>query len=752
MKLPRLGHPRLLLVLAGPATDAAACPQGRAQSVATTKRRRFLRRAVVDALKGARFSVLRLAFPKESPYKDKDVLAVGLPFPELCAAAEECGLPKKQVCYNRSGYMGMDAVQPERWRPFARHAAEKNFLGYSVALQDPGQGFFEPSEVLSVLRWKVYRLHLRNYSGDASLDDGNALVDLAKKSSVLALAEHAGVLEEVTALHENADKERLLAEWPKIWQVLREMPYKHMVRYFGIEIAQYFRFVNTYAAWVCFPALLGVVGQVMHYTFYKSHKTFAATPLAMLYVVLVTFWITLLVEQWKRKRITTKFEWGQNGSEVVVDMSAPASFVIAPDKLSAAMSICGPCTPPARGVATDFSAMKVDSSTVALLRFVFTVPAMFFLFGVSAAVVHLLLFIGEIAPNYVDNFLVKSSPAILYCVVVFVFEKFYNNIASTLTCAEKHTVYAEHMRMLTARTAFFQIVNYVGWFVYIAFRMQDLVYLRWQLLLFCTVKQLFALCNEVVVPRLMQVRKRNAIADSSEKAGMKELGGARGSDEGFGNCYEGEGRGSVVGDPPSGARSVRSCFQLFGGAHSSSSFEGTAASADATVNAAEAAAAKALETRLIKGCEVELGKLRPELSEDYLQLAVLFTVTSCFAVVFPLGPLFALVFVLVTRWSDAFKYLKVGKRLVPSPINEVVSDTWLEIFEGISTIAVMSNMLILAMASPDRWTALELVVFEHVILAFKAYLAWSIPDQPEWVTFQESMFEEWERQDAAGEL
>eukprot|EP00746_Dinoflagellata_sp_MGD_P046341 gnl/MRDRNA2_/MRDRNA2_213944_c0_seq1.p1 gnl/MRDRNA2_/MRDRNA2_213944_c0~~gnl/MRDRNA2_/MRDRNA2_213944_c0_seq1.p1 ORF type:complete len:350 (+),score=73.77 gnl/MRDRNA2_/MRDRNA2_213944_c0_seq1:138-1052(+) len=109
-----------------------------------------------------------------------------------------------------------------------------------------------------------------------------------------------------------------------------------------------------------------------------------------------------------------------------------------------------------------------------------------------------------------------------------------------------------------------------------------------------------------------------------------------------------------------------------------------------------------------------------------------------FATVFPLGGLLALLQCWSEMYNDSYKKLKVGRRGIPMPgFEEVVTETWLNIFEILSVLTVVFNIALLAMAWPGHVSVLTWVLIEHGVLIFKAYLAWSIPDCPEWVVREE---------------
>lgn len=151
----------------------------------------------------------------------------------------------------------------------------------------------------------------------------------------------------------------------------------------------------------------------------------------------------------------------------------------------------------------------------------------------------------------------------------------------------------------------------------------------------------------------------------------------------------------------------------------------------------------AQERELLATCEEQLGRPDTHLTDEYLQLAVLFGIVTMFAPVFPMGCFFALVHALISRSSDGWKFLRVNRRLLPRPNHDgMVTETWLGIFEALAVLQVVVNVAVVLVAHPDDHSVAQLVIFEHGLLFFRAYLAWSIPDRPEWIVREERLFEQ----------
>mmetsp|Transcript_6340 Transcript_6340/g.10817 ORF Transcript_6340/g.10817 Transcript_6340/m.10817 type:complete len:823 (+) Transcript_6340:127-2595(+) len=131
---------------------------------------------------------------------------------------------------------------------------------------------------------------------------------------------------------------------------------------------------------------------------------------------------------------------------------------------------------------------------------------------------------------------------------------------------------------------------------------------------------------------------------------------------------------------------------------------------------------------------------------EYLELWVQFGQVTLFSVVFPLGALFALFNNVIELRTDAFKMLRAERRGIPERASGIGS--WLEAFEVLGYIAVMTNVALLGIIMvdsdlgkhylggwPDSYKVLLLVLVEHIIIGAKAFIAMIVPDVSSSVAF-----------------
>jgi len=740
--LPDPRSPRLILVLPGDESN---------DSVA--RRNRYLRQALKVSLESVDFHIEHLRL---SPTISKDgkssvsreAWALGLDTRRLQHLAEAEELAKQTIfrCQTPEGLQRTFA----RWGPFRR--AGSQIHGFTA---DEAEVRFEPAEVLGMLRTRAYQATMPQGRILAKWEeDFKALEHLGQRHSVLALAQHAGVVAEVTTLHDDECHRALRKKWPRLWQGLSNLPLVDVVNYFGISTGQYFLFVHEYMCWLCVPALLGIAVKVWH-SLSSNSDPVSASPVASGFMVVTAVWSTLFIEHWKRKRSGLNHMCGQTGQGPGrAAAAAPAVFQLGPGIIERASrpgaqveDVPGKGSAEASATAEERSERSDGlKGALPVLRFLRTVPMMCCLFAVVSAVISVLLWIGEVAEKSYESVVLQNLPVLLYLAVAFYLERLYLRAAVFLTGLEAHASYVGYLKALTAKEAFFQLVNYLGWFVYLAFWMQDLTYLRGQLLIFMTVKQAFALCQETVIPVLCGRYIKRPKAPKPDPAAVPKTQESPPQRHTLHEILTQNAAGEVAGTEMT-QRQRR--FTI--GPAPGSPVSPVPPVMPTPTPSRRFRKSEGESKELVAACELQLETEKVDLSFEYLQLAVLFALTNFFSAAFPLGPVLAFLHVFISRWSDGYKLLEVNRRILPGPEKEVVSDAWLEIFEAISMGSVVANVAVLGVAD-SGWTPLQLVALEHGLLLFKAYLAWSIPDQPEWVVREEAAFEQLRRFHGARQL
>ena len=104
--------------------------------------------------------------------------------------------------------------------------------------------------------------------------------------------------------------EQLSEQWNAIGVAIWSHDLNLMRFYFGEKISLYFRFVMHYSWWLQIPASIGVPLQV--YILYSGDYSFPYLPI---FSFLISIWIVLMLENWKRKENEQALEWGMIGFE-----------------------------------------------------------------------------------------------------------------------------------------------------------------------------------------------------------------------------------------------------------------------------------------------------------------------------------------------------------------------------------------------------------------------------------------------------
>eukprot|EP00930_Biecheleria_cincta_P015534 TRINITY_DN12923_c0_g1_i1.p1 TRINITY_DN12923_c0_g1~~TRINITY_DN12923_c0_g1_i1.p1 ORF type:complete len:818 (-),score=129.88 TRINITY_DN12923_c0_g1_i1:121-2574(-) len=720
------------------------------------RRCKFLQTALWDALEAKGFYLERVALSEELQVAEKrsggrEAWVLGFTPGAARKAAELQGLPVKRIFRLQTPEGSVRSFI--RWKPFRLNADSKDD-GEALDTHDD----FESADVLSLLYTSAFRAVLPRMrvvdEEDKDFEDLELLC--AAHHSVLSLALHGGALLKVTAMHDPVTRRKLSEQWPPMLRFAR-LPVDSIVKYFGLHTGEYFLFLDEYACWLSAPAVAGVMVHLVHMFYWVVDGI--NYPISRLFVtkcfmVFVSVWSTVFIEHWKRTRsgLFNDYGYREASLESQADCEAPALFHVDYNRLRQAFSR-KPKSEKGAGTTVQRHPRR-EAALYPLLRFLHTVFGMCCLAGVVGLVISLLLYIGEIAGSC-SSLVLQNAPVVLYLVVVSFMEMLYKGGVEYLVRCERHASYAEHLKSLTSKTLFFQLLNYLGWFLYVAFWMRDLPELREQLLIFMTVKQVISIAQEVIVPVLQRrlTRKQLQASHRKEEKWTKTAESLQ---------QRSPSRQSVqsVQSPSSFWRrwrpiknSLQTGMAQGEGADGGSSPETlrrrkagvipTTSSSVPRVSELGTSAKLGDGTCLASDIDRQLNLEKADLNIEYQQLIVLFALSTSFAVALPLGPFLALLHTVASRWSDGWKFLNVNMRAAPSPASGVISQTWVDVLEGLSVASVVCNFAVLAVSENDpehKVNLFHLVALEHVLLVFKAYLAWSVPDQPEWMRREDADF------------
>ncbi|CEM08639.1 unnamed protein product [Vitrella brassicaformis CCMP3155] len=554
---------------------------------------------------------------------------------------------------------------------------------------------FTPAETVELVRRELYAMR---YSHDAPYQSFAGL-------RVMDVCHQAGAIEadDVFPVH----RREILADVAANWRIARQ-PLKKVVHYFGFPMGYYFAFLNVYSNWLIYPAALGIIfflaDLIMPHLMPWAVGPEKQTPTGPIFAIIMALWSSVFVESWKRQINTYRFRWGAwrgfwHSREKSGSADWPAHFRLLRDmrihpaedrellnhpkfhflfqvreqteRAQAAITgIARSMTGTTELFSHQRQRRRTSGSRIHLTaaaegvywKHLGILLAVLLIMASTGFTVFCLLELQEWVNKKTSNGLLTLFPTVLYVMLAIVLQSFYTQAASFLTSLEGHRTISQYQSSFVVKNALFQLLNFLGYYIYLAFAAKNLKELSTQLYVFFIVKQVFLNLMELVRPSVQSMLRSEATSPALDLNNPRR-------------------------EP------------LYG--------------------------------RIMK--EASLAPSNE--SDEYLELAVQFGVTAMFSAVFPLAPLFGLVNNLQEIRSDSFKACRLSRR--PFPSSESVYQSWVAVYEGLSIVGVVSNCALLGIL--QGWSFGTILIIEHLLLFFKAYLAWSIPDVPEEV--QQGMIE-----------
>ncbi|XP_065869000.1 anoctamin-like protein At1g73020 isoform X2 [Euphorbia lathyris] len=120
--------------------------------------------------------------------------------------------------------------------------------------------------------------------------------------SLMQRLELEGVVKQVFPLHVEIKRKKLLREWVLNWRNFTKQPIDYVYSYFGLKIAMYFAFLRMYTRWMLFPAVYGLIVQLVHF----GSLQFLVLPAFFISIII---WAVLFFQFWKRKNHALLARW-----------------------------------------------------------------------------------------------------------------------------------------------------------------------------------------------------------------------------------------------------------------------------------------------------------------------------------------------------------------------------------------------------------------------------------------------------------
>ncbi|KAF3519000.1 hypothetical protein DY000_02063777 [Brassica cretica] len=127
----------------------------------------------------------------------------------------------------------------------------------------------------------------------------------AAGESLVRRLESEGVIKQMFPLHDELNRKELLKTWALNWWNFTNQPIDQIYSYFGAKIGVYFSFLGMYTRWLLFPAVLGIIVQMIDF----GSLQFLVLPSFFVSTIL---WAALFLQFWKRKNAALLARWQIN--------------------------------------------------------------------------------------------------------------------------------------------------------------------------------------------------------------------------------------------------------------------------------------------------------------------------------------------------------------------------------------------------------------------------------------------------------
>ncbi|KAL6996390.1 hypothetical protein U1Q18_006518 [Sarracenia purpurea var. burkii] len=208
-------------------------------------------------------------------------------FIKLAAPLETLGRAAAELQLKKRTHIGMDL-------PFEWDEAE-------AFVRQPDGSLFSWFERFHCYRHIIYGIVNKGKSVLTLRSDSKEF-DWESGESLLRKLELEGIVKEVFPLHDEIKRKQLLRSWAfNFWDVTRQ-PIDEIYSYFGMKVATYFVFLGMYTRWILFPAVFGLVLQLVDF------GSMQLLALPTFFISLIS-WAVLFFQFWKRKNSALLARW-----------------------------------------------------------------------------------------------------------------------------------------------------------------------------------------------------------------------------------------------------------------------------------------------------------------------------------------------------------------------------------------------------------------------------------------------------------
>jgi hypothetical protein len=361
-------------------------------------------------------------------------------------------------------------------------------------LKEPkDRGFFSPSEITEVLFGYICHAYAKKPQGEPVYPIFLAAQELDMIDCMFPLV-----------YKEEDIKERRLSL--KNWKATRfyEAPPLYEIKdHFGPNQALYYYFCNQHAKGLAVPAFMVMCSYGFHY-----YLSVHGSSIGLMYGAAfnegwsqcgfslgLCLWSCLYLTWWQRAMHEAMYKLGRD--EVTPN---PPSLQNARQFLRAHGILKVSKLKKERN--TEYVKPRRMSNFVELSRHALMGISLLLMIAFSVGVIALLCYISDKfylndwtqygIPVYLDSLIKNLASVAVYFGVSIPLEMFYNWLTEAMTMLEQHRDLDNHVERLISRRALFQLMNYLGWFIYLAFARpetgKNILDLRQQLGMFFTLK------------------------------------------------------------------------------------------------------------------------------------------------------------------------------------------------------------------------------------------------------------------------
>ncbi|KAH8276740.1 hypothetical protein KR044_002710, partial [Drosophila immigrans] len=284
-----------------------------------------------------------------------------------------------------------------------------------------------------------------------------------------------GYIEDMFPLHDILYLDRLNLNLKRT-----KLPIEEIRNYFGSSIGLYFGFIEFYTKALVFPAIFGILQCLLDLNLSID---------CSFYVI----WTTTFLELWKRKCAGYSYRWGTIEMSSLDKPRAAYTGQLKPDPITGKMTLHYP-------MRYTYLQMYCISYPVVLGCVVAAAWFALYQFQIEAEV---------LADFGADSWLLYV-PVIVQSVLIAIFSWAYEKLATFLTNLENHRTRSQYERHRVNKLMLFEIVNNFFSQFYIAFVLQDLKQLKYQLMMQLLIFQLLCIAQEIGIPLMAVLRQKYA--------------------------------------------------------------------------------------------------------------------------------------------------------------------------------------------------------------------------------------------------